>query len=108
MEQASQKKRDTGKNTVKLSSVLTLAKQIQIKADPAFQELLQRVRQKKLNMLNVEILNKKVATSLSNTGSLKTVVVVQKNKSKHLINQIQINQFAQVSNWPIIIFLVEH
>ncbi len=80
------------------SSLLTLTEQMRQKADPAFHELLKRARQRKLNMRDVEILNKRVATSLPDTRSLKTVVVVEKNKSKHLINRMQIERFARTNN----------
>ncbi len=57
-------------------SILTLTKQMHQKTDPAFQELLKRARQGSLNIRNIEILNQRVATSLLDSGSLDTIVVV--------------------------------
>ena len=90
------------------SSLLTLTEQIQQKADPAFPELLKRARQGKLNIRDIEILNKRVTTSFLDTETLETVVVVQKNKSRHLINRMQIERLAQAINQTIIIFPAEN
>lgn len=39
---------------------------------------------------------------------LDTVVVVQKNKTRHLINWLQIQQFAHINNQDILIFLAKY
>lgn len=89
-------------------SVLTLVEQMQQKANLVFQELLKQARRGLLNIHNVNILDKKVATNLSDSGSLDTVVVVQKNKTRHLVNRVQIEQFACTNNQTIVIFPTEH
>ena len=68
------------------SSVLTLTEQIRQKADLAFQKLLKRVRRGSLNIHNVNILNQRVVTNLPNSGLLDIFVIVQKNKTRHLVN----------------------
>ena len=56
------------------------------KADLAFQELLKQARQGLLNINNVNILNQRVAINLPDSGLLDIVVIVQKNKTRHLVN----------------------
>ena len=90
------------------SSVLTLTEQMRQRADPAFQELLKRARRGSLNIHDVNILNQRVATNLPDSGLLDTVVIVQKNKTRHLVNRVQIERFACANNQTIIIFPAEH
>lgn len=49
-----------------------------------------------------------MATELLISGSLDTIVVVQNNLTKHLINWLQIKQFARTNNQDILIFWTEH
>ncbi len=45
---------------------------------------------------------------LPTTGAIDTVIVIQRNKTPHLITCLQIEIFAHANNWEIIIFLGEH
>lgn len=78
------------------------------KADAAFQKLLKQARQRKLDICNIHILNKRVAIILPISGLLDSVVVIQRNKTRHLINLVQIKQFARANNQAIIIFYAKH
>lgn len=63
-------------------------KQICQKIDCAFQDLLKRATQRKLNIKNGNTLNKKLATELPTFRSLDTIMVIQKNNTSHLINRL--------------------
>lgn len=66
--------------------VLTLTEQMRQKTDLSFQDLLKKARQGRLNVDDVRTLNSCVATALPEYGSLDSIVVVQKNKTRHLVN----------------------
>lgn len=68
------------------------------KTDFTFQALLKRAKGRKFNIKDVYILNKRVATKLPIFGLLATIVVVQKNKTRYLINQLQIKRFTRANN----------
>lgn len=78
------------------------------KTDFTFQALFKRVREKRLNIEDIYTLDKRVATELPISRLLNAVIVVQKNKIRHLINWLQIEQFAYANNQDILIFLAEY
>ena len=92
----------------RFTSVLSLTEQMRQKTDFTFQALLKRAREGRLNIEDVYTLNRRVVTELPISESLDTVVVVQKNKTRHLINQLQIERFARANNRDILIFPAEH
>lgn len=59
---------------------------MQQKTHPVFQELLKPAKQEKLDICNMNILNKRVATVFPTSGLLDSIIDVQKNKTRHLIN----------------------
>lgn len=56
------------------------------KTDLSFPDLLKKARQGRLNVDDVQTLNSRVATALPESGSLDSIVIVQKNKTRHHIN----------------------
>lgn len=73
-----------------------------------FQEILKRIRKDKLNFGDIEVLDRRLAIKLPVLSSLNTIIIVQKNKTHHFINQLQIEKFARENNEDIIIFLVKY
>ncbi len=57
---------------------------------------------------NDAMLNGKVVTSLTLNDPLKNIVIVQRNKIRHLIHCLQIERFAQSVGHDIIIFPAQH
>lgn len=58
------------------------------RSDLAFQAMLKHTRNGLLNFEDVHTLNAQVATHLPNSDFNKTVVVVQNNRTRHLINRL--------------------
>ncbi len=92
----------------RFTSILTLTEQMRQKTDLPFQEMLRRAGEGKLDSRDVNALNRRLAMELPTSGALDTVIVVQKNKTRHLINRLQIEKFARANNRDIIIFPAEH
>ena len=88
--------------------VITLTEQMCQKNDSLFQALLKRARNGELNLEDVDTLNDRVATNLPISQSMDSVVVVQKNKTRHLVNRLQIERFARSQNQDILLFPAEH
>lgn len=59
-----------------------------------FQATLRRARYGLLNFKNINILNNQVLFYFSNSDFTNTIIVIQKNKTKHLINYLQVENFA--------------
>ncbi len=57
---------------------------------------------------NVAMLNRKVVTALTLRDPLKNIVIIQRNKTRHLINRLQIGRFARSVGHDIIIFPAQH
>ncbi len=57
---------------------------------------------------NINTLNIQVATYLPNSDFNDTVIVVQKNRTRHLINRLQAQNLALSQNLDLILFLAEH
>ena len=53
-------------------------------------------------------LNARVATHLPNSNFADTIIIVQKNKTKHLINCLQVENFALSYNMDLIFFPAKH
>lgn len=70
--------------------------------------MLKRERDGRLDSRNVEALNQRLAIELSTLGAMDAIIVVQRNKTRPLINCLQIEIFACTNNREIIIFLKEH
>ncbi len=78
------------------------------RSDLAFQAMLKRAKKCLLNLDKVNTLNAQVATYLPNSDFNNTVVVVQKNRTRHLINRLQAQNFALFQNLDLILFSAEH
>lgn len=65
-----------------------LTKQIYQKINISFQDILKKVRERKFESQNVYILNQRFAREFLAFDSLNIVIVIQKNKTCHLINQL--------------------
>ncbi len=70
--------------------------------------MLKRARNGLLNLNNVNTLNAQVATHLPNSDFNDTIVVIQKNRTRHLINRLQAQNFALSQNLDLILFPTEH
>ncbi len=92
----------------RFTTILTLTEQMRQKTDLLFQEMLRRTRDGRLGSQDVRALNQRLAIELSTIGVMDTVIVVQRNKTCHLINHIQIKIFARANNREIIIFPGEY
>ncbi len=90
------------------SSVITLTQQMHQQNNPNFTQFLRRACMGELTHGNVAMLNGKVVTALTLNDLLKNIVIVQRNKTKHLINCFQIERFAQSVDHDIIIFPAQH
>lgn len=66
--------------------------------------MLKRVREKKLDFCDVRALKQKLAIEFPTSGALNIIIMIQKNKTYHFINYLQIKKFAYINNWDIIIF----
>ena len=55
-------------------------------SDIVFQQLLKRARTGRLTQEDVDLLNNKVSEELTTSNDLSSVVVVQTNAKRHLIN----------------------
>lgn len=58
-----------------------------------------------LTLADISMLNSKVVTALTLNDPLKNIVIVQQNKTKHVINRLQIERFACSVSRDIVIFL---
>lgn len=54
------------------------------------------------------MLNNRVVTVLTLNNLFKNIIIVQKNKIKHLINKLYIKRFAQNTGQNIVIFPLKH
>lgn len=89
-------------------SVITLTQQMRQLHDPHFTSLLMRARAGALTQHDVTILNDKVVTKFTLQDPLQNIVIVQRNKTRHLINRLQAERFARRVGRDIIIFPAEH
>ena len=89
-------------------SVITLTQQMRQRNDPNFTQLLQRARTGALTQDDVMILKDRVVTQFTLQDPLKNTVIVQRNKTRHLINRLQAERFARRVGRDIIIFPAEH
>ncbi|WP_375449089.1 AAA family ATPase [uncultured Nostoc sp.] len=88
--------------------VLFLTEQMRQRSDLAFQAMLKRARHSLLNVEDVNSLNARVATHLPDSDFADTIIIVQKNKTRHLINRLQAENFARSHNIDLILFPTEH
>ncbi len=70
--------------------------------------MLTRARRGLLNNNDATILNSKVAVTILILNLDEQVVIVQRNATRHIINQIQIKRFAKAHNRDVILFPTEH
>ena len=78
------------------------------KYDIAFQILLTRIKSNKFQIEDVVLLNSCMTVNLSFCNSFDSVIIVQFNQTKHMINRFQMKRFARVRNSKIFLFFVEH
>lgn len=76
--------------------------------DPAFNAFLRHAHAGSLTDTNVIILNNKVVKEFLLYDLLKNTIIVQKNKSKNMINRLQAKHFAHHTSRDFIIFLAYH
>lgn len=87
---------------------MTLTEQIYQKTNFAFPNLLKNAQQKKLNIEDIHALNEKLITNLPTSRTVDIIIVIYKSKTRHLINWLQIEQFAHIKNRDIFIFLAKY
>ena len=73
---------------------MSLTEQMSQRSNLVFQAMLKHAKHSLLNLKVVNILNAQVAIHLSNSDFADTTILVQKNKTKHLINCLQAEHFA--------------
>ncbi len=66
------------------------------------------MRKGALSQADISMLNEKVVTGLTLNDPLNNIIIVQRNKTKHLINPLQIERFAHSVGHDIVIFLAQH
>lgn len=88
--------------------MIILTQEVRQQEDPKFESLLQQAQARSLTQTDVSMLNNRVMTALMFKNLLKNIFMVQKNKSRHLINRLQLKKFAQSAGQDIIIFLIKH
>ena len=76
--------------------------------DLAFQVMLKHARYDLLNLEDINSLNARVATHLPDSDFTHTNTIVQKNKTRDLINFLQAENFAHFHNIDLILFLAKH
>ena len=74
----------------------------------AFQNLLIRAKRGLLNNNNVDILNNRIACSISTNNINKNFVIIQQNKTRLIINRLQMKRFAQANRQNVILFSGHH
>ena len=90
------------------TDIITLTKQMRQQGDIVFQQLLKRARTGRLTQEDVDLLNSKVAEELPTSNDLSSVVVVQTNAKRHLINRHQIYVMAREKSQDVYIFPASH
>lgn len=70
--------------------------------------MLRIAQERKLDSWDINTLNQRIVREVLTSDALDTVIVMQKNKTRYLINCLQIENFAHVNNRDIIIFLLKH
>lgn len=70
--------------------------------------MLTRTRKSLLNNNDVTILNNKVVLTLPIHNPEENVVIVQRNVTRHTINQLQIWRFAEANNHNVIFFPAQY
>ncbi len=70
--------------------------------------MLKCARNDLLNLADVNTFNTRVATHIPNSDFNDIVVVIQKNRIRHLINCLHAQNFAFSQNLDLIFFPVEH
>lgn len=70
--------------------------------------MLKCARYSLLNLKDVNSLNAQVATHLPNFNFADIIITIQKNKTRHLINCLQAENFALSHNIDLIFFLAEN
>ena len=90
------------------TSVIILTQQMGQQNNKVFHNLLTRARKGLLNNNNVDTLNNRIASSIPIDNVDKNEVIVQQNATRHIINRLQINRFAQANRRDVIIFLGQY
>ncbi len=90
------------------SSFITLIQQMYQQNDPNFTQLWRQVHIGKWTYDDVAMFHGKVVIVLILNDPLKNIVIVQRNKTRHPINCLQIERFAQSVGHDIIIFPAQH
>lgn len=70
--------------------------------------MLKRARHDLLNLEDINSLNAQVATHLPHSNFANTIIIVQKNKTRYLINCLQAENLAFSHNMDLIFFPAKH
>jgi hypothetical protein len=92
----------------RFTDVIILDEQMRQQHDLAFQALLHRARAGAMTRADLAELNKHVIQSLPPVNGVDSVCVTRFNKLRHLINRLQIRQFAKTRGQDIYVFPATH
>ena len=92
----------------RFTNVVILDEQMRQAQDPAFQNLLRRVRAASLTEEDLNLLNTKVATSLITPELENATTIVKLNALRHHINRVKLDHFARSQSQRIYIFPAQH
>lgn len=70
--------------------------------------MLKHARHGLLNIKDINSLNARVATHFPDSDFANTIIIVPKNKTRHLINSLQAENFARFHNMDLIPFPAKH
>ena len=70
--------------------------------------MLKHARHGLLNLKDVNFLNAQVATHLPNSDFADIIIIIEKNKMRHLINCLQAENFAYSHNINLIFFSTKY
>ena len=88
--------------------VVLLDEQMRQQHDAAYHNLLKHARNATITQTDVDLLNTRVVTQLESRPDRINTCVVRTNKLRHLINRLQIENFARSRGQKIFIFPARH
>ena len=88
--------------------VVVLTEQMRQQHDLEYRQLLKRARNGALTQADVDLLNIRVLPQLQTRPGRMNTCIVRSNKLRHLINRLQIENFARSRGQKIILFPARH
>lgn len=70
--------------------------------------MLKKLQKEKLNFWDINTLNQRIVKKFCISGAFNTIIMMQNNRTYHLINCPKIAIFEYANNWHIITFLVKY